>query len=74
MKKIALFLSLFTFPAFADGTVMSGSVASVVYVQNKLATKVDTSATAKQTLAGEYNIVGTLRVSTPPYPTVVQTE
>lgn len=44
------------------------AVASTQYVQNSVATKVDTSANANQTMAGTYTVSGTLMVPTPPLP------
>ena len=44
------------------------NVASAQYVQESVATKVDTSANANQTMAGTYTVSGTLMVPTPPLP------
>lgn len=45
--------------------VAPADIASTTYVDN---TKVDISATANQTMAGNYTVSGTLVVPTPPLP------
>ncbi|MBQ2844472.1 MAG: hypothetical protein IJE79_00420 [Alphaproteobacteria bacterium] len=55
----------------------SASIPSTAYVQQQVAnqiadsvsTKVDTSATATQTMAGTYTVSGTFNVPTPTLPT-----
>ena len=55
----------------------SASIPSTAYVQQQVAnqiadsvsTKVDTSATANQTMAGTYTVSGTFNVPTPTLPT-----
>ena len=44
------------------------NVVSAQYVQESVATKVDTSANANQTMAGTYTVSGTLMGPTPPLP------
>lgn len=44
------------------------AIASAQYVQNSVATKVDTSSTANQTMAGNYTVSGSFKVPTPPLP------
>ena len=62
MKTFVLIVSLMTISsAYAE-------LASVSYVHNTVDTRVDTSAQAKQTMAGEYTVSGTLYVPTPPLP------
>lgn len=48
-------------PAFAD-------IASTNYVHSANASKVDTSSSASQTMAGTYTVSGTFIVPTPPLP------
>lgn len=43
-------------------------IASTTYVDNTANSKVDTSATANQTMAGNYTVSGTFIVPTPPLP------
>lgn len=43
-------------------------IASTQYVQNSVATKVDTSPTANQTMSGNYTVSGSFKVPTPPLP------
>ena len=62
MKRIALIMAvLFAGTAYAD-------LASVSYVNTAVETRVDTSAQAKQVMAGEYTVSGALNVPTPPLP------
>ncbi len=49
--------------------VASADIASTKYVNNAIDTKVDTSASANQTMAGTYTVSGVLIVPTPPLPT-----
>ena len=44
------------------------NVASVGYVNETVANRVDTAASATQTMAGSYTVSGTLVVPTPPLP------
>ncbi len=64
MKKFVfiIFIVCMAMSAHAD-------IASTTYVSQSNATKVDTSANAKQTMAGNYTVSGTLVVPTPPLPT-----
>ncbi len=70
LRVVLLIFLLLTLPisAFAEGVV----VASKKYVDERINsqtnTKVDTSATAKQVMAGEYTVTGTLIIPTPPLP------
>ncbi len=61
-----LLLLLFMTPCLAFGDI---TVATAQYVQESVATRVDTSATANQTMEGNYTVSGTLVVPTPPLPT-----
>ena len=62
MRIIVFLLIIFSVtPAGAD-------IASIDYVDNAGATKVDTASTANQTMAGSYTVSGTLVVPTPPLP------
>ena len=64
MKALFFAVFLHIVPSVALAvTLISGE-----YVDEKIATKVDTSETAKQTMAGEYTVSGTLIVPTPPLP------
>ena len=45
-------------------------LASTSYVSTAVETRVDTSANAKQVMAGEYTVSGSLHVPTPPLPPV----
>lgn len=45
------------------------NIASTDHVANATASKVDTAATANQTMAGTYTVSGTLIVPTQPLPT-----
>ncbi len=60
-RMIFLFCMFLSLSARAD-------IASTGYVANANATKVDTSASAQQTMAGSYTVSGTLVVPTPPLP------
>ncbi|MBQ2844428.1 MAG: hypothetical protein IJE79_00190 [Alphaproteobacteria bacterium] len=67
---ILLFIPLMALPAMAN-------IPSTAYVQQQVAnqiadsvsTKVDTSSTANQTMAGTYTVSGTFNVPTPTLPT-----
>lgn len=48
--------------------VAGANVASVGYVNETVANRVDTAASATQTMAGSYTVSGTLVVPTPPLP------
>ena len=48
--------------------VAGANVASVGYVNESVANRVDTAASATQTMAGSYTVSGTLVVPTPPLP------
>lgn len=63
MRRVALiiFAMFWNWTAWAD-------LASVSYAESLVETRVDTSAEAKQTMAGEYTVSGTLNVPTPPLP------
>lgn len=62
MRMIVFLLIIFSvMPVRAD-------IASIDYVDNAGATKVDTASTANQTMAGSYTVSGTLVVPTPPLP------
>lgn len=63
MRRISIFFMLF-FPAGAFAL----AVASTNYVEGAIQTRVDISAKANQTMAGTYNVSGTLTVPTPPLP------
>ena len=66
---LAIFVCVMPFTASAAVTL-----ASAEYVDAKVETKVDTSATAKQVMAGEYTVTGSFtvtgafKVPTPPLP------
>ncbi|MDW2958674.1 MAG: hypothetical protein R8M37_02595 [Alphaproteobacteria bacterium] len=49
--------------------VTRADIASTAYVNTATTTKVDTSSTANQTMAGSYTVSGTFVVPTPPLPT-----
>ena len=61
-RILILFLCLLSANAGADG------IASVQYVDNATKSKLDTSATSTQEMAGTYTVSGTLVVPTPPLP------
>ena len=62
MRRIVLILGvLWAGTAYAD-------LASTSYVSTAVESRVDTSADAKQTMAGEYTVSGALFVPTPPLP------
>ncbi len=63
----AVFISLF-FSMAALGATASNGIASAAYVQESVSKKVDTSASANQTMQGNYTVSGTLTVPTPPLP------
>ncbi len=64
MHKTVLLLCLL-FP-----TTTLAEIPTTNYVNGAVATRVDTSATANQTMAGTYNVSGTMTVPTPPLPAV----
>ena len=64
MRGIVLFLCLF-FP-----TTIFADIPSTAYVNGAVSTRVDTSESANQTMAGTYNVSGTMTVPTPPLPVV----
>lgn len=64
MRGIFLFLCLF-FP-----TTIFAEIPSTAYVNGAISTRVDTSESANQTMAGTYNVSGTMTVPTPPLPVV----
>lgn len=51
------------------GVMANTELASRDYVDRITSDKVDTAATATQTMAGSYTVSGTLVVPTPPLPT-----
>ena len=62
MRRLTLILIvLFTGSANAE-------LASTNYVNSAVESRVDTSSNAKQVMAGEYTVTGTLHVETPPLP------
>lgn len=62
MKRLVLIVcAIMTGTAYAD-------LASTSYVSTAVETRVDTSAEAKQVMAGEYTVSGTFNVPTPPLP------
>ena len=61
LKYMFFWAVVSTMPAFAD-------IASTNYVDNANASKVDTSSSASQTMAGTYTVSGTFIVPTPPLP------
>ncbi len=73
MKKILLIIPALTFaiaPAFASipsSAYMREEVAS--QIATAVSTKVDTLASANQTMAGTYTITGTVYAPTPTLPT-----
>ena len=64
------FVSLFfsVAPLGPPGATASNGIASAAYVQESVSKKVDTSASANQTMQGNYTVSGTLTVPTPPLP------
>lgn len=48
--------------------VVWANVASVQYVHESVSSKVDTSQSANQTMAGTYTVSGSFKVPTPPLP------
>lgn len=64
MRGIVLFL------CFLLPTNTLGGIASTKYVNTAIETRVDTSESSNQTLAGTYNVSGTMTVPTPPLPTL----
>ena len=71
MQRGLVFLFL-TIGAISTKAIAQVSVASVDYVsqtvETSVATKVDTSASANQTMAGSYTVSGSFKVPTPPLP------
>ena len=63
MRQAIFLLTLFLAP-----NLTLGSVASTQYVTEVTSSKLDTSSTANQTMAGTYTVSGTLIVPTPPLP------
>lgn len=63
-----MFRILFALSIFFVDQVCYAELPSVSYVQDAVETKVDTSATANQTMAGTYNVTGVMTVPTPPLP------
>lgn len=63
-----MFRILFALSIFFVGQFCYAELPSVSYVQEAVETKVDTSATANQTMAGTYNVTGVMTVPTPPLP------
>ena len=63
-----MFRILFALSIFFVGQVCYAELPSVSYVQEAVETKVDTSATANQTMAGTYNVTVVMTVPTPPLP------
>ncbi len=62
MRRIVLILGvLWAGTAYAE-------LASTSYVSTAVETRVDTSANAKQVMAGEYTVSGSFHVPTPPLP------
>ena len=49
---------------------MFADIPSTAYVNGAVSTRVDTSESANQTMAGTYNVSGTMTVPTPPLPVV----
>ena len=49
---------------------MFAEIPSTAYVNGAISTRVDTSESANQTMAGTYNVSGTMTVPTPPLPVV----
>lgn len=64
MWKIILLLY-----AFIPTTTLA-AIASTNYVKGAIETRVGLSASTNQTLAGTYNVSGTMTVPTPPLPSV----
>lgn len=62
----ATLLSVITFNSFAS--TEKPVVVTKTYVQESIESKVDTSADAKQTLNGEYDVAGVIMVTTPALP------
>ncbi len=73
MKKTLIITSaitILTVPAIASipsSAYMREQVAS--QIATAISSKVDTSATANQTMAGTYNVTGTMYATTPTLPT-----
>ena len=57
---------------FIPATTLTAKAAipTTSYVDGAVATRVDTSSDANQTMAGTYNVSGTMTVPTPPLPAV----
>jgi hypothetical protein len=51
-------------------TMTLGAIPSTKYVQGAIETRVGISESSNQTLAGTYNVSGTMTVPTPPLPAV----
>ena len=64
MRQIAIFLMLI----MGGIGAVHASIASMSYVEDAVAPKVDTAATANQTMAGSYTVSGTMAVPTPALP------
>ena len=67
MQRGIIFLCLY-FVSLSNTCL--AAVASTNYVEGAIQTRVSLSETANQTMAGTYNVSGTLTVSTPPLPSL----
>lgn len=68
MRVRLFFLLLMVTPGVSVADIASTGYVND-YVNQQSETKVDTSASANQTMAGTYTVSGTLVVPTPPLPT-----
>lgn len=67
MRRRIIFICLYF--VLQSNTCLA-AVASTNYVEGAIQTRVALSETANQTMAGTYNVSGTLTVPTPPLPAV----
>ena len=65
MRAIILIVLMLCMPCISQA-----AIASKEYVEQKTESKVDTTETANQTMAGTYTVSGTLIVPTPPLPSI----
>ena len=68
LQRLKIFFCLY-FISLSNVCLAVG-IASTNYVEGAIQTRVDISAKANQTMAGTYNVSGTLTVPTPPLPAV----
>ena len=66
LRRLKIFFCLYFI--LLSNVCLAVGIASTNYVEGAIQTRVDISAKANQTMAGTYNVSGTLTVPTPPLP------